>query len=146
MLFGWLQQKTIRLIEAALTGVAPLGLLGVVDSPRLARALAERGRRVTAISRNAPGPKRVLVALRAHGGLLPLADGTLAAVIGRADGVDGVLDDWSRVVAEGGLVVVVDRALREESSRLALACGLVDLEQRVAGRVVVTSGRVRKLG
>ena len=74
---------------------------------------------------------------------------SLAAVIG----VDVAIDDswestlraWSRVVRDGGALVLVDRGRSPEASRRALCAGLTELEQRRAGRVVVTSGLVTQL-
>jgi hypothetical protein len=76
----------------------------------------------------------------------PLADdGEAAALVAVADPTPAELDGWTRAVRDGGRLVLVGRGGREEAMRLALCAGLVDLEQRVVGRSVVTSGRVRRL-
>ena len=72
-----------------------------------------------------------------------------AAVIG----VDITADDdwtarlreWSRVVRDGGAIVLVDRGHAPEASRRALCAGLTEIEQRQAGRAVITSGLVSHL-
>lgn len=56
-----------------------------------------------------------------------------------------MLAEWSRAVADGGLVVLVDRAPSIELSRRALCGGLAELQQRPAGRMTVTSGIVTEL-
>ena len=78
-----------------------------------------------------------------------IAPRTLAAVVG----VDVATDDtwadtvaaWSRVVRDGGAIVLVDRGHAAEASRRALCAGLGELEQRHAGRSVITSGLVTHL-
>ena len=49
------------------------------------------------------------------------------------------------VVRDGGAIVFVDRGHAPEASRRALSAGLCEIEQRHAGRVVVTSGIVTHL-
>jgi hypothetical protein len=49
------------------------------------------------------------------------------------------------VVRDGGAIVLVDRGRAPEASRRALCAGLSEIEQRHAGRVVVTSGLVSHL-
>ena len=58
------------------------------------------------------------------------------------DGWELTLRDWTRVVKDGGAIVFVDRGHAPEASRRALCGGLTELEQRHAGRVVITSGLV----
>jgi len=48
-------------------------------------------------------------------------------------------------VRDGGAIVLVDRGRAPDASRRALCGGLTELEQRRAGRVVVTSGLVTHL-
>jgi hypothetical protein len=50
-----------------------------------------------------------------------------------------------RVVRDGGAIVFVDRGHAQEASRRALCAGLSELEQRRAGRSVITSGLVTHL-
>ena len=49
---------------------------------------------------------------------------------------------WSRVVRDGGALVFVDHGHPHEASRRALCGGLCEIEQRRAGRAVITSGLV----
>ena len=52
------------------------------------------------------------------------------------------LASWARVVRDGGAIVLVDRGHAEEASQRALCAGLMEIEQRHAGRAVITSGVV----
>jgi hypothetical protein len=56
----------------------------------------------------------------------------------------GSLEGWVQAVCEGGFLVLVDKGHPAVATRRALCAGLVDLEQRLAGKVVVTSGRLRR--
>ena len=148
MVAGLFIGATADAVDRALAGTR--GTVAVVGLPRLARALAERGRRVVAIA-DAPRAlrrKRVDGAY-ASGAALPMQDSALAAVVGVGAGSvpawAELLREWSRVVEEGGAVVMVDRGARPELSRRALCGGLMDLEQRVAGRTVITRGLVAKI-
>jgi hypothetical protein len=75
--------------------------------------------------------------------------GSLAAVIGADVATDEAwaetLRAWTRVVRDGGAIVFVDRGHAAEASRRALCAGLTELEQRQAGRAVITSGLVTHL-
>ncbi|MCB9561367.1 MAG: hypothetical protein H6709_19145 [Kofleriaceae bacterium] len=124
--------------------------VAVVGHPALARGLAERGVAVIALDA-AARPLRKLrdAAARSRLDALPIGDRRLGALVGwgvsgRADWED-VLAEWSRAVADGGLVVLVDRAPSIELSRRALCGGLAELQQRPAGRMTVTSGIVTEL-
>lgn len=123
-------------VDAALAALTASGAIAVVATPRLARALTSRGRAVTVVG----------AAEDATGWI----DSTrYAAVIGvgagdRDDWVE-VLAAWSRATVDGGGLVLVDRAAAVELSRRALCAGLTALEQRVAGRWTVTSGRVLRV-
>ena len=133
-------------VVEALAGAT--GVVVVAGAPRLARAIAERGRAVVALSDE---PR----SLRKHrdpgayasSAALPFADASIGAVVGVAPGDrwSELVAEWSRVVADGGAVVMVDRAPPTEASRRALCGGLMNIEQRTAGRTVVTSGQVAKL-
>jgi hypothetical protein len=61
------------------------------------------------------------------------------------DGWETALREWTRVVRDGGAIVLVDRGHAPEASRRALCGGLTEIEQRHAGRAVVTSGLVSHL-
>jgi len=86
--------------------------------------------------------------------LATVAPASLAAVIATglaiASDWEATIRGWSRVVRDGGVIVIVDRGgdrgLRHEASRRALCGGLSEIEQRHAGRAVITSGLVSHLG
>ncbi len=148
LLAKWTWSRPLRAIEEALAaaGVDPaVGPLVVVDAPQAAQLLALRrplvalGPQVRARAARRVGGR----ALRATGTELPLADGALAALVGT--GADATaLAAWTRAVRDGGLLVLVDRVAPEEHTRRAICAGLVDIEQRTAGRHVITSGRIRR--
>jgi hypothetical protein len=139
---------TADAVESALAGVE--GEVAVLASPRLARALDERGRAVIAVTPELRSLRRARVrGVYAGAGALPFADASLGAVVGLGAGTSDdwpeLVREWSRAVVEGGAVVLVDRGSRPELSRRALCGGLMDLEQRAAGRTGVTSGLVAKI-
>jgi hypothetical protein len=111
--------KPGRLVAEAIG--AERGTILVIGAPRLARVLADRGLDVRTATARAP------------------ADTALAALVTRSpEAATPAL--WAGV-APGGAVVLLGAAPAAEQSRRALCAGLVDLEQRRAGRLVVTSGR-----
>ncbi len=126
-------------VEAALARLTAAGPIAVIAAPRLVRALDGRGRAVVGID----GPTR-----RGPGQALPDVP-TYAAVIGAAVGGAAswaeALAAWAAATVDGGVVVTVDRAAPVEASRRILCAGLTDLEQRTAGRWLVTSGAVSRL-
>ena len=117
----------------------------VVGNAKLAAALAAN-REVIAVGMSARAAAKLANVQPDTSGL---ADGSCAAVIG----VDVTEDDqwpvtlrtWSRVVRDGGAIVLVDKGHAPEASRRALCAGLSELEQRHAGRAVITSGLVSHL-
>jgi len=131
---------------------ATAGTIAVVGQARLARGLAERGIAVLAVGTEGRALRKLKAAAppaHAREDALPVADRTLAALVGwgagaRADWAE-LLAEWSRAVRDGGLLVMVDRAAATELSRRALCSGLAELQQRPAGRLVVTSGIVTDL-
>jgi len=149
LLAKWTWSRPLRAIEEALdaAGVGPsAGPLAVIDALEAAQLLALR-RPLVALGADlrARSARRIRGrALRAAGTALPLADGALAALVGTGAADVETLAAWSRTVRQGGVLVLVDRVAPEEHTRRALCAGLVDLEQRTAGRHVVTSGRVRR--
>jgi len=132
--------------------MAHVGILATLSWGRGARLVVEaiaeaRAGRGTVVVAGAPGLALVLrdrgLQVVAFGGgfgveTLPFADAELAALVVRGPEPPG---GWLRAVRPGGAVVLVGAPPAAEQSRRALCAGLVDLEQRRAGRLLVTSGR-----
>ena len=135
MLDGLFVAPAVTAIREALAGED--GKVAVIGNAKLATALAE-SREVVAVGIAARAAKRLPGALE---DLSSVADRSLAGVIGVEP---GALRQWLRVVRDGGRVVLVDRDAAE-ASRCVLCAGLTEIEQRHAGRVVVTSGVVKHL-
>lgn len=142
--------QTVAAVDASLQAVPADGLVIVVEQPRLARALAERGRRVVMTAAK-PRSLRRQVGARVYGAptALPVRDAVADAVVvvGQEPGElpgDRVAE-WARVVVDRGIVVLVDRVAPTEASRAALCGGLAEIQQRDGGRAVVTSGVVVKI-
>jgi hypothetical protein len=112
--------------------------VAVVDGPPLARLLGERRAPLVAVPARGRAP--------AASTTLPVDAASLAALVGVEPGRGGAWDTvvaaWTGALRDGGALVVVERAPREEAARRALAAGLVEIAQRAAGRHVITSGRV----
>lgn len=152
MLDGLFLAPAVSAIGEALASAHADGKLGVVGSAALFAALgkAHKARReVVAFGLSARAAKKVPGALTSPDEVEP---GSLAAVIGvdvsRDDAWEATLRSWSRAVRDGGAIVLVDRGSAKrtvEISRRALCAGLAEIEQRQAGRAVVTSGLVSHL-
>ncbi len=142
--------STIESIHEALTAAEVDGLVAVISQPRVGAGLVERGVSVLHVSarlralRRLDAPRICAVDHR-----LPLAAGSVAAVVGSCldEGAtsDARLAEWSRVVKDGGAIVLADRGSATDHTRRALCAGLSELQQRHAGRTIVTSGLVSKL-
>ncbi|HLU65483.1 MAG TPA: hypothetical protein VKZ63_04380, partial [Kofleriaceae bacterium] len=104
------------------------GRVAVIDNARLARRLEDHGREVVAVEADGALEERAFAAVVAGG-------------LARKDDWQERLAGWCRAVVPGGLIVLVDRGQAAELSRRALCGGLTAVEQRAAGRVLVTSGR-----
>ncbi len=117
----------------------------VVGNARLAAALAG-GRDVIPVGMSARAAKKLP---RNLPDTSSLEARSLAAVVGVDVATDAAWPDtlraWARVVRDGGAIVFVDRGHAQEASRRALCAGLSELEQRRAGRAVITSGLVTHL-
>ncbi len=144
----WLVAGAAPAIDAALASIAPArdAAVVVVADARLARALASRGRAVTLVGADERAVRKLGTAVTV---VETIPDRSAAALIGcgagERDDWEQVLGGWARAVADGGGLVLVDRAPAIELSRRALCAGLAALEQRVAGRWIVTSGLVSDL-
>jgi hypothetical protein len=131
--------------EALVSASATEGPLVVVGNAKLASALGE-GREVIVVGLSPRAAKKLTNALPDTG---TIAGRSCAAVIGidvtADDTWEATLRAWSRCVRDGGAIVFVDKGHAEEASRRALCAGLSEIEQRHAGRSVVTSGLVTHL-
>ena len=120
--------------------------IAVIGNARLAAALGAT-REVIPVGLSARAAKKLLGTARELSAIEPAS---LAAVVGVdlaiAPGWEDALRGWSRVVRDGGAIVFVDRGHAYEASRRALCSGLTEIEQRRAGRAVITSGVVSHLG
>lgn len=143
MLDGLFVTPTVTAISEAL-GRAD-GPIAVVGNARIAAALGGK-REVIAVGITERAAKKLGKTLP---DLATVEPGTLAAVVGvelaTAETGPETLREYARVVRDGGTVILVDRGHAPEASRRALCAGLAEIEQRHAGRTVVTSGLVTHL-
>lgn len=124
--------------------------VAVIGNAKLATALAgarkAKGGEVVPIGMSPRAAKKLTNALADLSGI---GDRSLAAVIGGDialdDGWEITLRDWTRVVRDGGALVFVDRGHAPEAARRALCAGLTEIQQRHAGRTIITSGLVTHL-
>jgi hypothetical protein len=148
MLDGLFVAPAVSAIAEALASANAAGKLAVIGNAKLATALAEarKGSEVLPIAMSARAAKKLTNALA---DLSSIDDRSLGAVIGVDiavdDGWELTLRDWSRVTRDGGVLVFVDRGHAPEASRRALCGGLTEIQQRHAGRTIVTSGLVTHL-
>ena len=130
----------VTAIDAALASARADGKVAVIGHAKIASALADK-REVVAVGVPARAAKKLTGTLP---DLSSVDDRSLAAVIA-VDTEDAPLADWARVIRDGGALVLVDRGSPAAASKRALCACLTELEQRTAGRVVVTSGLVTHL-
>jgi hypothetical protein len=146
VLEGLFVTPAVTAIVEALASAHAEGKLAVVGNAKLATALAEAKREVVPIGMSQRAAKKLTNALA---DLSSIEDRSLDAVVGVDvavdDGWEITLREWTRVVRDGGAIVFVDRGHAPEASRRALCSGLTEIEQRHAGRAVVTSGLVTHL-
>jgi alkylated DNA nucleotide flippase Atl1 len=132
-------------IGEALGSAKADGPLAIVGNAKLAKLLGA-AREVIPVGLSPRAAKKLPKAIADLTGV-PAA--SLAAVIGvdlaTDDSWQDTLRSWSRVVRDGGAIVFVDRGHSHEASRRALCGGLSEIEQRHAGRAVITSGLVSHL-
>ncbi|HEX7842468.1 MAG TPA: hypothetical protein VF469_33575 [Kofleriaceae bacterium] len=143
MLDGLFVTPAVTAITEALAAMRAAGAIAVVGNAKLAAALAA-AREVVPVGVSARAAKKLRGAVP---DLAAIEPASLAAVIGTdlAAGWEEALRDWSRVVRDGGAIVIVGRGRPHEASRRALCSGLTEIEQRRAGRAVITSGMVSHL-
>lgn len=149
MLDALFATSAVGAIVEALSSVTAEGTLAVIGNAKLATALAaaRKGTDVIPIGLSPRAAKKLTNALA---DLSSLDARSLAAVVGADiavdDGWELTLRDWTRVVADGGAVIFVDRGnAASEASRRALCAGLTEIQQRHVGRTIVTSGIVTHL-
>lgn len=132
-------------IDAALGSMGARGKIAVLGNARLARTLAARDRDVTLVAPAGRGGRAATGDVLAE---LP-GEPAFAAVVGIGAGAEAdwaaALGRWAAATVDGGGLVMVDRGAAVELSRRALCAGLTALEQRVAGRWIVTSGLISRL-
>lgn len=137
-------------VTSAMRAAVVRGRVAVIDEPRLARALRDRGAEVVTVGARLRALKKSSgVRICAAAETLPIRDASVAAVVAigvaDSDGWEPAIARYIDAVADDGLIVLVDRAAPSELSRRALCGGLAQIEQRQAGRTIITSGRVKKL-
>ena len=143
MLDGLFVTPAVTAITDALASAqATDGAIVVVGNAKLAAALGAK-REVVSVGLSPRAAKKLGTTLA---DTRTIAAGSAAAVIG-VDVVDdpawaATLAEWSRIVRDGGAIVTVDKGHAEQASRRALCAGLTEIEQRHAGRIIVTSGLV----
>jgi hypothetical protein len=145
MLDGLFVTPAVTAITEALGTTNAEGTIAVVGNAKLANALRAT-RTVIPVGLSARAAKKLANAVP---DTLAIEPGSLAAVIGvdvtSDDAWEATLRAWTRVIRDGGALVLVDRGHAPEASRRALCAGLTELEQRHAGRAVITSGLVTHL-
>jgi hypothetical protein len=136
----------VTAIFEALDSAHADGKLAVIGNARLAVALRAQKRDVVPIGLSQRAAKKLTNALA---DLSAIDARSLAGVVGvdvvGDDGWELRLRDWQRTVRDGGAIVMIDRGRAPEAARRALCAGLAELEQRHAGRMVITSGLVTHL-
>ena len=150
MLFS---SQTVDAVEAAIRASGVTGRVAVLGNPRLAKGMCRRGRDVIYVSSSLRSLSRYGTECGARicgsDDRLPLADASVDVVVGLglAEQQDwqATIDSWACAASPHGLIVMVDKAPACELSRRALCGGLTNVEQRRAGRQLVTSGRVCRL-
>jgi hypothetical protein len=155
VLAGLFVTPAVTAIKDALTSAKIEGSLAVVGNAKLATAIGAAVSRgaspvgsidVIPVGLSARAAKKLP---RAIADLSSVENGSLAALIGVEIAADenwqATLRDWARVVRDGGVIIIVDRGHPHEASRRALCGGLSEIEQRHAGRAVITSGLVSHL-
>jgi hypothetical protein len=148
MLDGLFVTPALTAITEALASAGAVeGTIAVIGHAKLARALGA-SRTVIPVGLSPRAAKKLPSAIPE---VSAIEARSLAAVVG-VD-VAGLADDawparlgaWTAAVRDGGAIVFLDRGGATQASRRALCAGLSELEQRRAGRSIVTSGLVTHL-
>jgi hypothetical protein len=145
VLDGLFVTPAVTAISGALGSARADGTIAVVGNAKIATALAAK-HEVIPVAMSSRAAKKLA---NARDDLSSIEPGSLSAVIGVGVAEDDAWLDtlraWSRTVRDGGAIVFVDKGHAPEASRRALCAGLTELEQRHAGRSVITSGLVTHL-
>ena len=145
MLEGLFLTPAVTAINEALASAQADGPIAVLGNAKLAQALAGK-REVIPVGVPPRAAKKLPNAIP---DLSARDAGSLVAVIAIDLATDETwsttLRDFQRLVRDGGAIVLVDRGHAPEASRRALCAGLTEIEQRHAGRTVITSGLVTHL-
>ncbi len=147
MLDGLFVAPAVAAITEALGEVK--GTVAVIGDAKIAQALAAK-HTVIAVGISGRATKKLPkpLAETAVDSVTTIDPSSLAAVVGlnvTEDGWVETLRAWTRAVRDGGMLVLIDKGHAAEASRRALCVGLTELEQRHAGRAVITSGLVTHL-
>ena len=146
MLDGLFLAPAVTAIGEALASARVDGAVGVVGHAALVRALAAGGGRPTVVAIDLSARAAKKLAGKKLAEVEPRSLAALVAVdVAKADAWQDRLAAWSAVVRDGGAIVLLDRGRVMAASQRALCAGLCELEQRHAGRAVVTSGLVTHL-
>ncbi len=145
VLDGLFLTPAVTAITEALASANATGTLVVVGNAKLATAL-KGTHEVIAVGLSPRAAKKLGASLSDTSTLDARSCAAVVAVdLATEDNGEGTLREWARVVRDGGAIVLVDRGHPVQASRLALCAGLSEIEQRHAGRSVVTSGLVSHL-
>jgi hypothetical protein len=126
------------------------GVIAVIGDAKIAQALAAK-HTVIAVGISGRAAKKLPkpLAETATDSVASIDPASLAAIVGvnvtEDDGWVETLRAWTRAVRDEGTLVLIDKGHAAEASRRALCAGLTEIEQRHAGRAVVTSGLVTHL-
>ncbi len=148
MLDGLFVAPAVDSIASALGEIE--GVIAVIGDAKIAQALADK-RTVIAVGITGRAAKKLPkpLAETALPDLSSIDPASLAAIVGADIATDKewstTLRGWTDAVRDGGAVVLIDKGHAAEASRRALCAGLTELEQRHAGRAVITSGLVTHL-
>jgi|GEM_PF-4512678 len=119
------------------------GRVAVIGAPRLAKALRDRGVDAIAVGPWSRALRKAAGTAVCAGAALPFADGSLAGAVFAGPGDrHEPLRELSRVVRAQGTLALVSREDPVVVTTEALNAGLLEIEQRPAGRAAVVSGRV----
>lgn len=129
-------------VSEALASAHADGPVAVLGNARLATALATT-HAVVPVGISARAAKKLTGAVT---DLAALGDRQLVALVGTEVADITTLQAWTQAIVDGGVLILVERGGKPtDASRRALCAGLTELEQRVVGRTVVTSGLVTHL-